>query len=208
MIHELSHPIVKSLVNRLRETDCDALRFRHQVGDLARLLCYEAFGAMPLIPERVTTWQGEAEYGFIDGREIVFVPVLRAGLPMLEPLLGLFPESAAGFLAMKRDERTHQALLYYDRVPECRGKTVVLLDPMVATGGSLIDAITLLKGKEPGRIVALNIIGSPEGLEVVERKHPDIELFIAQVDRRLDVDKFIHPGLGDAGDRAYNTPES
>lgn len=207
MIHELSHPLAKSLVNHLRATDCDGLRFRHHVAELSRLLCYEAFAAMPLAPERVMTWQGEAEYGFIDEREIVFVPVLRAGLPMLEALLGLFPESAAGFLAMKRDERTHQALLYYDRVPDCRGKTVVLLDPMVATGGSLTDAIALLKGKEPSRIISLNIIGSPEGLEVVERKHPDVELFIAQVDQRLDGNKFIHPGLGDAGDRAYNTPE-
>jgi uracil phosphoribosyltransferase len=208
MIHELSHPLAKSLVNRLRETSCDALRFRHVVAELSRMLCYEAFGSMPLLPERVTTWQGEAECGFVDEKGIVFVPVLRAGLPMLEPVQGLFPQSAAGFLAMKRDERTHQALLYYDRVPECRDNTVVLLDPMVATGGSLTDAIALLKGKSPSRIVSLNIIGSPEGLEVVERKHPDVELYIAQVDEKLDADKFIYPGLGDAGDRAYNTPES
>ncbi len=208
MIRELSHPLVKSLVNRLRDSSCDALRFRHYVGELSRMLCYEAFADASLTEREMVTWQGRASYGVVDGETLLFVPVMRAGMPMLDALMGLFPEAAAGFLAMRRDETTHEAVLYYDRVPECRGKTVVLLDPMVATGGSLVDAVTAIKTKGPARIVSLNIIGSPEGLDRVAQTHPDITLYIAQVDGRLDAEKFIHPGLGDAGDRAYNTPES
>ena len=108
---------------------------------------------------------------------------------------------------MKRDEKTHQSVIYYDRIPECKGKTVILLDPMVATGGSLCDAVAVIKQKEPGKIISLNIIGSPEGLDVVEHKHPDIELYIAQIDEHLDHNMYIYPGLGDAGDKSYNTPE-
>ena len=132
---------------------------------------------------------------------------MRAGAPMLESIMGLFPDAPAGFLAMKRDEMTKKAVLYYDRVPECSGKTVILLDPMVATGGSLGDAIDAIKAKGAAKIISLNIIGAPEGLAVVEAKHPDIDLYIAQIDEKLDADKFIYPGLGDAGDRAFNTPE-
>ena len=124
---------------------------------------------------------------------------------MLESVMELLPEAKAGFLAMKRDETTHKSVLYYDRVPECKGKTVLLVDPMVATGGSMVDAIDLIKSREPSRIIALNIIGSPEGLEVVSCAHPDVDIYIAQSDEKLNDDKYIIPGLGDAGDRAYNT---
>lgn len=207
MIRELSHPLVKSLVNRLRDSSCDAMRFRHIVGELARLLSYEALATVSMRPQCITTWKGEQEQCFIGEDGLVFVPILRAGAPMLDSIMGLFPDASAGFLAMKRDETTHQAVLYYDRVPECRGKTVILLDPMVATGGSLCDAIDAIKAKGAAKVISLNIIGSPEGLAVVDGKHPDIDLYIAQIDQGLDENKFIYPGLGDAGDRAYNTPE-
>ena len=108
---------------------------------------------------------------------------------------------------MARDETTHKAVLYYDKVPECQGKTVILLDPMLATGGSLADAIEFVKKHHPKKIISLNIIAAPEGLEVIEKAHPDIDLFIAQVDEKLNDEKFIIPGLGDAGDRAYHTEE-
>ena len=207
MVRELSHPLATSLVNRLRATSCDASSFRRTVAELARMLSYEAFSDAPMAFKTVETWNGAEQYGFIDGAEYVMVPILRAGTPMLESLLELFPGAAAGFLAMKRDETTHKAVLYYDRVPECRGKRVVLLDPMVATGGSLCDAIAAIKEKGAAQIVSLNIIGSPEGVARVAAEHPDVALYIAKIDERLDADKFIHPGLGDAGDRAYNTPE-
>ena len=121
--------------------------------------------------------------------------------------MDLFPKAQAGFLAIKRDESTHKAKLYFDRVPDCKGKHLILVDPMVATGGSLVDAMELLKTRGALKITSLNIIGSPEGLSLLEKKYPELDIYIAQIDQHLNEDKYIIPGLGDAGDRAYNTPE-
>ncbi len=207
MIHELSNPVVKTLLNHLRETKTDALRFRHIVQELTRLLCYEALKEEILEQETIKTWHGEQSFGFIKEEDLLFVTILRAGLPMIESATALFPRSSSGFLAMKRDERTHQSILYYDRVPDCIGKTVILVDPMVATGGSLCDAISVMQSKSPKKIISLNIIGSPEGMAVLEQKHPDIDTYLAHIDEKLNDNMFIIPGLGDAGDRAYNTLE-
>ncbi len=207
MIHELSNPIVKTLVNHLRETKTDALRFRHIIQELTRLLAYEALKTETLEDKTITTWQGEQSFKFIPEEELLFVTILRAGLPMIESATELFPEASSGFLAMKRDEKTHQSILYYDRVPDCSNKIVIIVDPMVATGGSLCDAISVVETKSPKKIISLNIIGSPEGIAVLEQKHPDIDTYIAQIDEKLNENMFIIPGLGDAGDRSYNTPE-
>lgn len=207
MIHELSNPVAKTLLNHLRETKTDALRFRHIVQEISRLLVYEALKNETLEDETISTWQGDRSFGFIKEEDIVFVTILRAGLPMIEAVTSLFPNASSGFLAMKRDENTHQSILYYDRIPDCKGKTVIVVDPMVATAGSLCDAISVIKTKLPKKIISLNIIGSPEGMAILEQKHPDIELFIAQIDEKLNEHMFIVPGLGDAGDRSYNTIE-
>jgi len=206
MIYELTNPVTKTLVNHLRESKTDALRFRHIVQELARLLVYEALKAETVEEQIITTWQGEQTFDFIKEEDLIFVTILRAGLPMIESVTALFSKASSGFLAMKRDEKTHQSVLYYDRIPECRGKIVIIVDPMVATGGSLCDAIAVIKSKSPKKIISLNIIGSPEGLAVLKQKHPDIEMYIAQIDEKLNEQMFIMPGLGDAGDRAYNTP--
>ncbi len=205
MIHELSNPVAKTLLNHLRETKTDALRFRHIIHELARLLVYEALKTQTLEDKTITTWQGEQKFGFIKEEDIIFVTILRAGLPMIEAVSALFPSSSSGFLAMKRDENTHQSILYYDRIPDCKGKTVIVVDPMVATAGSLCDALSLIQTKLPKKVISLNIIGSPEGMAVLEQKHPNVEVFIAHIDEKLNEYKFIIPGLGDAGDRAYNT---
>ena len=205
MIHELSNPVVKTLLNHLRETKTDALRFRHIVQELARILAYEALKNQTLEDQTITTWQGEQKFGFIKEEDIIFVTILRAGLPMIEAVTALFPNASSGFLAMKRDENTHQSVLYYDRIPDCKGKTVIVVDPMVATAGSLCDAISLIQTKSPKNIISLNIIGSPEGMAILEQKHPNVEIYIAQIDEQLNENKFIMPGLGDAGDRSYNT---
>lgn len=205
MVHELHSPLAKHLLNRLRDLRTDAALFRRIIGQLTSLLADKAFGSGDLQSTTLQTWQGEASYEMIKEEEIVFVTILRAGLPMLDAAVELFPNAAAGFLAMKRDETTHEAVLYYKRLPECRGKHVVLVDPMVATGGSLIDAVTLLKEQAPSKLTSLHIIASPEGIDAVMKRHEDLELFVAQIDTCLNDDKFIVPGLGDAGDRAYNT---
>ena len=207
MIHELSNPVITNLINQLRDSQTDALRFRQIIQELSRLLAYEAFQLIHLEEKKINTWLGEASFGFIQEEDLMFIPILRAGLPMLDPVIEMFPGAQSGFLAMARDETTHESVLYYDKVPECKGKIVVLLDPMVATGGSLADAIEFVKKHEPKKIISLNVIGAPEGLKIIEEKHSDIDLFIAQIDEKLNEDKFIIPGLGDAGDRAYNTPQ-
>ena len=205
MIHKLSNAVITNLINHLRDSETESLRFRQIVQQLARLLAYEAFGILHLEEKKINTWLGESSFSFIQEEELMFIPILRAGLPMLDPLIEMFPKAQSGFLAMARDETTHKAVLYYDKVPECQGKTVVLLDPMLATGGSLADAIEFVKKHDPKKIISLNIIAAPEGLEVIEKAHSDIDLFIAQIDERLNEQKFIIPGLGDAGDRSYNT---
>ncbi|MCW8821479.1 MAG: uracil phosphoribosyltransferase [Sulfurovum sp.] len=205
MIHELSNPVAKTLLNHLREIQSDALRFRHIIQELTRLLVYEALKTETVEDQTITTWQGEQTFGFIKEEDLIFVTILRAGLPMIESVTALFPKASSGFLAMKRDEKTHQSVLYYDRIPECKDKTVIIVDPMVATAGSLCDAISVIQAKLPKKIISLNIIGSPEGMVILEQKHPNIEVFIAQIDEKLNENKYIIPGLGDAGDRSYNT---
>ncbi|SFZ98563.1 Uracil phosphoribosyltransferase [hydrothermal vent metagenome] len=207
MIHELSNPVITNLISQLRDSKTESLRFRQIIQDLARLLAYESFKLINLEDKKIDTWLGEKSFPFIKEDDLMFIPILRAGLPMLDPVTEMFPNSTSGFLAMARDETTHESVLYYDKVPECTGKVVVLLDPMVATGGSLADAIEFVKKHKPKKIISLNIIGAPEGLAVIEKSHSDIDLFIAQIDEKLNEDKFIIPGLGDAGDRAYNTNE-
>ena len=207
MVYELSNPVTKTLITHLRDQKSDALRFRHIVAELTKQLMYEALKEQTLVQKSIVTWQGEGKYDTIDEENIIVATVLRAGMPMLDSAINLLVGATAGFLAMKRDEVTHKSVLYYDRLPDCKGKTVILVDPMVATGGSMMDAIELIKSREPLKIITLNIIGSPEGLEKVSTAYPEVDIFIAQIDVRLNGDKFIIPGLGDAGDRSYNTVE-
>jgi len=205
MVHTLQSPLATHLINRLRDRSTDALMFRGIVKQLTLLLAGKAFERTDLSPESLETWQGEADYEIIREEELVFVTILRAGLPMLDAVTELFPKAAAGFLAMKRDETTHEAVLYYERLPECSGKHVIVVDPMVATGGSLSDAVARLYEKQPAKITSLNIIAAREGLDAVKRRHPGLELYVTQIDARLNDDKYIVPGLGDAGDRSFNT---
>jgi len=206
MIYELSNLVTKTLITTLRDEKTQAIAFRHTIAELTKQLVYEASKELPIKQKTITTWQGQNSFDCLDEENIIVVTVLRAGMPMLDSVVELLPNCIAGFLAMKRDETTHESVLYYDRLPDCTDKTIILVDPMVATGGSMCDAIELIKSRNPSKIITLNIIGSPEGLKVVE-KHTDVNIYISQVDERLNDDKYIIPGLGDAGDRSYNTPE-
>ncbi len=204
-VYESSHPLVKHLVNSIRDISIDAAQFRSRIAQIAQLLLYEALTEWKLAPKKIETWIGEKEFGFIDQKEIVFIPILRAGLPMMEGVSELLSEASVGFLAMKRDEETFKPHIFYERFPEIAGKIAILLDPMLATGGSLADAISVVKAKNPARILSLNIVAAPEGVEYVQRLHPNVDVHIAQIDSHLNERKYIIPGLGDAGDRAYNT---
>lgn len=205
MHRELHHPLIQTLINTLRDNTIDAFVFRHTIKEITKLLLYEALRDAPITAKKVQTWNGEKEYGYIKEDEIVVVSVLRAALPMHEAVIDTLRGAISGFLGIKRDEITHKSALYYDRVGDCTGKKVILVDPMVATGGSLCDAIAVLKAKNAQSICTLNIIASPEGISVVHKEYPEVEMFIAKIDVKLDENKFIIPGLGDAGDRAFNT---
>lgn len=205
MHRELQHPLIQSLVNTLRDNTIDTFVFRHTIKELTKLLLYEALREEILIDKNVITWNAEKQYSYIDEKNIVVVSVLRAALPMHEAVIDTLRGAVSGFLGIKRDELTHKSVLHYDRVGDCTGKKVILVDPMVATGGSLCDAIEVLKAKHAQSICTLNIIGSPEGIKVVMNQYPDVKMIIAKIDEKLNEDKFIIPGLGDAGDRAYNT---
>jgi uracil phosphoribosyltransferase len=205
MHRELHHPLIQTLINTLRDDSIDAFVFRHTIKEITKLLLYEALCDAPLTPRKIVTWNGEKKYGFIQEKEIVVVSVLRAALPMHEAVIDTLRGAVSGFLGIKRDEITHKSVLYYDRVGDCSGKKVILVDPMVATGGSLCDAIEVLKRKNAHTICTLNIIASPEGIAQVQDKYPDVEMIIAKIDEKLNNNMFIIPGLGDAGDRAYNT---
>jgi len=207
MIQELSTPVIQTLICSLRESETDGLRFRHIVKEITRFLLNEALKDVALISKDIQTWRGVESYKIMDQSSYVVVTVLRAGMPMLESVMETLPKINSGFLAIKRDETTHKSKLFYERLPDCEGKTVIIVDVMLATGGSLCDAIEVVKDAKAKRIIALNIIGAPEGLAFVQNTHPDVDIFISQIDENLNENKYIIPGLGDAGDREYNTPE-
>ncbi len=205
MILESRSIVVKHLVNRLRDARTDAFTFRWLLKEITKQLLAECHDALPCTEKKIPTWQGNYMGRFIEEAKITCVSILRAALPMQEGVMETLGDIEGGFLAMKRDEETHESKLYYDRVPDIHGKTVILVDPMVATGGSLHDALELLLARKPEKVITLNVIGAKEGVEAIAKHFPDVTVYIAQIDPILNKDAYIVPGLGDAGDRAYGT---
>lgn len=205
MYKESTNVVVKHLVNRLRDVRTNSNEFRLTIEEISRIIASEALENFPTITTNIETWQGPLDVEVLEVQKLVLVPILRAGEPMLTGILRTLPNARSGFLAMKRDEQTAQSKLFYENIPSLEDKTVLLLDPMIATGGSLIDGIDYLKEKGAKKIISLNILGAPEGVKAVQDAHSDVDIYIAQIDERLDDNKYIRPGLGDAGDRAFNT---
>ena len=206
MYKESTNVVVKHLVNRLRDVRTTSNEFRMTIEEISRIIASEALSDFETVSQNINTRQGPLDVEMIEVQKLVLVPILRAGEPMLTGILKTLPYARSGFLAMKRDEETSQSKLFYENIPNnLEDKTVLLLDPMVATGGSLIDGIEYLKSKNPKRIICLNVLGSPYGVQKVQDAHPDVDIYIAQIDERLDENNYIRPGLGDAGDRAFNT---
>ncbi len=205
MYKESTNVVVKHLVNRLRDVRTASNEFRLTIEEISRIIASEALSDYPTVTQNINTWQGPLDVEVLEVQKLVLIPILRAGEPMLTGILKTLPYARSGFLAMKRDEETAQSKLFYENIPSLENKTALILDPMVATGGSLIDAIEYLKNKGAKKIISLNILGAPEGIKKVQEAHPDIDIYIAQVDERLDENNYIRPGLGDAGDRAFYT---
>ena len=202
----LDHPLVQHKVAFLRSKDTDVRDFRSLVREITLLMGYEALRDLPTVEATVTTPLAEANVRKLSGKKPAVVGVLRAGLSMVEPMLDLMPAARVGHIGLYRDPVTKQPVEYYCKLPmQLAEREVVLLDPMLATGGSAVAAIDLLKRAGAGRLRLLCLVGAPEGVEAVHDHHPEVPITLAALDSHLDDHAYIVPGLGDAGDRLYGT---
>ncbi len=207
-IVEVRHPLVGHKLGLLRDSTTGPALFRQVVGEIATLLAYEATADLPLEDTRIATWAGPLNVGRCDQSRITLVPILRAGLGFLPGVQTLLPSAPVSVIGLRRDEQTLQPQAYYERlVHNIETCTAILIDPMLATGGSAIAAIDTLKAAGCTRIKAIFLVAAPEGLRALEAAHPDTEVFVAAIDERLNEHGYILPGLGDAGDRIFGTLE-
>ncbi len=204
MLHVSSHPLIGDCMARLRDKGTGPDEFRSLARKVISLLLYEATADLPVRRGTVMTPLGPAEAGWME-QEIVAVPVLRAGLGLLGPVLELLPKVSVGYIGLERDEDTAVARIYYNKLPPLAGKVPLLLDPMLATGGSGSRALDLIKeaGGEHCRFVC--VVAAPEGVRMVEDRHPEVQIYTAALDVGLNEHAYIVPGLGDFGDRLFGT---
>jgi len=198
------HPLVADSLAGLRDRDTDPEQFRALARNVITFLLYEATADLATRPGKVRTPITDADVLTIE-REVVAIPVLRAGLGLLAPVLELLPRVSVGYIGLERDEDTAVARIYYNKLPKLEGKTPLLLDPMLATGGSAAQALDLIKeagGSDPRFIC---VVAAPEGVKVVEERHPEVQIFAAALDASLNDKAYIVPGLGDFGDRLFGT---
>ncbi len=201
----IEHPCVQHKLAFIRDVDTGHKKFRELATEITKFVCYEALKNIKTKEVVVETPVAPARCQKID-TDIVVVPILRAGVGMLEGILELVPTARVGFVGLFRDEETKQPVTYYERFPrEIEGGTCIVIDPMLATGGSTVAALDLLKESGAENIVVICIVTCPEGIELVEKRHPDVAIYAAAIDERLNEKKYIVPGLGDAGDRLFGT---
>ncbi len=203
---ELKHPLIEHKLAILRDEKTGTKEFRELIKEIAMFLCYEAMKNVSLEKVTIKTPIKEMKTAKLNEDKYAFVPILRAGLGMLDGVITVVPNAKIGHIGMYRDEETFKPVNYFYKVPKgIEKREVFLLDPMLATGGSAIDAIDLLKENGVKKINFLCIIAAPEGIKVVEEKHPDVQIYCAHIDEKLNENKYIVPGLGDAGDRIFGT---
>jgi len=201
----VEHPCVQHKLAIIRDLETGHKRFRELATEITKFICYEALKTIKTKEVMVQTPVAEAKCHKID-TDIVVVPILRAGVGMLEGILELVPTARVGFVGLYRDEETKLPVTYYERFPpQIKGGTCIIIDPMLATGGSTVAAIDKLKEKGAENIIVIVIVTCPEGIALVEAEHPDVPIYAAAIDDRLNEKKYIVPGLGDAGDRLFGT---
>lgn len=202
----LDHPLIEHKLSILRDKNTGTKEFRELVNEIGMFLCYEALRDIELKPAEIETPLMKMKTGKLDEDKYVFIPILRAGMGLLEGILRVVPNAKVGHIGMYRNEKTFEPVNYFFKVPSnIENKEVILLDPMLATGGSAIDAVNLLKEKGVKKIKFLCVIAAPEGIEKFEAIHPDVQIYCAHIDEKLNENKYILPGLGDAGDRIFGT---
>lgn len=202
----IAHPLVHHILTKLRDRRTDPEAFRRGLGQVAALMVYEATRSFETSPLTVATPLARAK-GARLRREVLLVPVLRAGLGMLDPILQLIPDARVGFIGLKRHEGTLQAKSYHKSLPEQLGSfEIILIDPMLATGGSAVAALRLLMDRGAKRVRLVSLVSAPEGIAHLHQRHPGLPVFTAAIDQKLSPIGFIVPGLGDAGDRLFGVP--
>ena len=206
-VHEITHPLIAHKLGLMRNATISSKDFRELASEVGNLLTYEATRTLPTERATIESWSGDqVEVKQIKGKKITVVPILRAGLGMLEGVLELIPNAKISVVGLYRDEETLQPVAYFDKVVKnIDERTALIVDPMLATGGTLISTIDLLKEKGCKNIMGLFLVAAPEGIRSVVDKHPDVDIFTAAIDERLDENGYILPGLGDAGDKIFGT---
>ena len=205
-VHIMDHPLIHHKLAVLRNKETTVKEFRELVNEISGLMCYEATRNLPTMDVEVQTPVAVAKCKMLAGKKLAIVPILRAGLGMVDALVDLIPSAKIGHIGLYRDPVTHEPVEYYCKLPEDVGNRVTfVVDPMLATGGSAVAAIDFLKKHGCKQIVMMNIIGCPEGIKRVQEAHPDVEMYLAACDEKLNDHAYIVPGLGDAGDRIFGT---
>lgn len=205
-VFELQHPLITHKLAILRDKNTGTKKFRELVNEISMFLCYEVMRDAKLENTLIETPIEKMNTQILNEDNYAFVPILRAGMGMLDGVISVIPNAKVGHIGMYRNEKTFEPVNYFFKVPKDIDKReVIILDPMLATGGSAIDAIELLKDKGVKNIKFLCIIAAPEGLELVNKKYPDVKIFCACIDKYLNENKYIVPGLGDVGDRIFGT---
>lgn len=200
------HPLIQHKLSILRDEKTGTNQFRALISEIATLMCYESTRDLPLTDVDVKTPMGICHAKQVKGRKLAFVPILRAGLGMVDGVLNLVPAAKVGHIGLYRDPETATPVEYYCKLPaDIDEREVIVLDPMLATGGSAVDAITMIKNKGAKNIKFMGIIAAPEGLKALQDAHPDVDIYCAALDDHLNEHKYIIPGLGDAGDRIFGT---
>ena len=205
-VHVMDHPLIHHKLAVLRNKETPVKEFRELINEISGLMCYEATRNLPTMDVEVETPVATAKCKMLAGKKLAIVPILRAGLGMVDALVDLIPSAKIGHIGLYRDPVTHEPVEYYCKLPEDVGNRVVfVVDPMLATCGSAVAAIDFLKKHGCRNIIMMNVIGCPEGIKRVQEAHPDVEMYLAACDERLNEHAYIVPGLGDAGDRIFGT---
>ena len=205
---EIRHPLIRHKLGLMRRADISTKNFRELAQEVGALLTYEATKDLPLETYSIGGWCGSVEVEKIAGKKITVVPILRAGIGMLEGVLSLIPGAKVSAVGVARNEETLEAHTYLEKLaPEIDQRLALIIDPMLATGGSMVATIELLKRAGCKDIRAMVLVAAPEGIAVVENAHPDVQLYTASIDQRLNEDGYIIPGLGDAGDKIFGTKQ-
>ena len=205
-LHVINHPLIQHKLTQMRQKDTGSKDFRELLEEISLLMGYEVTRDLPTDDVEIETPITKMTGKRIAGQKLAVVPILRAGLGMMDGILELVPVAKVGHIGLYRDPVTHEPVEYYCKLPEDIDKRIVIVvDPMLATGGSARDAITMLKKRGCTNVRLMCLVGVPEGVEVIQKAHPDVDIYLAALDEKLNENKYIVPGLGDAGDRIFGT---